>query len=62
MGLRNRGSKRTDELYELNVPRAVCVLLEPLFITNRGDSTHLSDEGLKRMAEAVCQGVVKYFT
>lgn len=60
-GLRDRGIKRTDDLYELNVPDAVCVLLEPLFITNGEDIVHLSDAGLFGMADAVCRGVVRYF-
>lgn len=61
-GLRNRGIKRSSDLFVLKNTHMHAVLLECGFMTNQAEAALLLDEGYrKRCGEAVCKGVCAFY-
>lgn len=61
-GLRNRGMKRSSDLYVLKNTRMHAVLLECGFMTNKEEAMLLQDEGYcRKCAEAICRGVCAFY-
>ena len=54
LGLENRGAKARASVYILNKTKAVCVLIEPLFVTNKEDTEKYS-------AEKISDAIAEYF-
>lgn len=55
LGVKNRGAKARVNVYILNKTKAVCVLIEPLFVTNKEDTEKYSAEKIA-LAVAKCLG------
>ena len=55
----DRGSKRNDNLYELNETNAVCAYLELMFHDNKDDAA-LIINNIEKIAELIAKGVCKY--
>lgn len=54
LGVKNRGAKARVNVYILNKTKAVCVLIEPLFVTNKEDTEKYS-------AEKISDAIAEYF-
>lgn len=54
LGVKNRGAKARANVYILNKTKAVCVLIEPLFVTNKEDTEKYS-------AEKISDAIAEYF-
>lgn len=54
LGVKNRGAKARVDVYILNKTKAVCVLIEPLFVTNKEDTEKYS-------AEKISDAIAEYF-
>ena len=55
----DRGSKRNDNLYELNATTAVCSYLEIMFHDNEDDA-NLIINNIEKIAELIAKGVCEY--
>lgn len=61
-GLKNRGIKRSSDLYVLKNTSMHAALLECGFMTNRTEAALLLDEGYRRRCgEAICRGVCSFY-
>lgn len=61
-GRKNRGIKRSGDLYVLNSTKMHAVLVECGFMTNLEEAKLLCDDGYRRKcAEAICKGVCKFY-
>ena len=61
-GRKNRGVKKSADLYVLRATKMPAVLIEGGFMTNREEAKLLlSEEYRKQCAEGICKGVCSYF-
>ena len=61
-GRRNRGIKRSSDLYVLKHTKMHAVLLECGFMTNREETELLRSDGYRiKCAEAICRGVCAFY-
>ena len=59
---KNRGIKKSSDLYVLRYTNMIAVLVECGFLTNLEEATLLRSENYrKKCAEAICKGICKYY-
>lgn len=61
-GRKNRGMKRSSDLFVLNSTRMHAALIECGFMTNKEEAALLIDDGYRaKCAEAICRGICKFY-
>lgn len=59
---KDRGIKKSSDLYVLRYTNMIAVLVECGFLTNLEEATLLRSENYrKKCAEAICKGICKYY-